>query len=135
MGDEVLRRFASLIKAELRALDHSGRWGGEEFLVLMPHVAGDQALVALERIRQKLSELPMSEHESLRVTLSAGLAVWQVGESLEQVIERADLALYEAKHAGRNRVALAAPSPSVPGQAGAASPVWAQRPWPQGGPA
>ncbi|TBO30341.1 GGDEF domain-containing protein [Aquabacterium lacunae] len=133
MGDEVLRRFAGLIKAELRALDHSARWGGEEFLVLMPHVEGDQALVALERIRQKLSELPMSEHESLRVTLSAGLAVWQVGESLEQVIERADLALYEAKHAGRNRVALAAPSPSVPGQAGAASPVWAQRPWPQGG--
>jgi diguanylate cyclase (GGDEF)-like protein len=133
MGDEVLRRFASLIKAELRALDHSGRWGGEEFLVLMPHVSADQALVALERIRHKLSELPMSEHESLRVTLSAGLAVWQVGESLELVIDRADAALYEAKHAGRNRVAQAMPSVASPMSEGVAAPGWPPRAWPQGG--
>ncbi len=135
MGDEVLRRFAGLIKAELRALDHSARWGGEEFLVLMPHVEGDQALVALERIRQKLSELPMSEHESLRVTLSAGLAVWQAGESLEQVIERADAALYQAKNAGRNRVVQGLQPGTPSAQEAAVSSVWTHRHWPQRGPA
>jgi diguanylate cyclase len=133
MGDEVLRRFASLIKAELRTLDHSARWGGEEFLVLMPHVEGDQALVALERIRLKLAELPMSDHEALRVTLSAGLAMWQPGESLEQVIERADTALYEAKHRGRNQVVQAAGAAVDRGVASGGAPAWAQRGWPQGG--
>jgi diguanylate cyclase (GGDEF)-like protein len=135
MGDEVLRRFAGLIKAELRALDHSARWGGEEFLVLMPHVEPEQALVALERIRVKLAELPMSEHDALRVTLSAGLTLWQPGESMELVIERADAALYEAKHRGRNQVVQAAAPVAASVTEGGAEPVWAQRPWPQGGPA
>lgn len=133
MGDEVLRRFAGLIKAELRALDHSARWGGEEFLVLMPHVEGEQALVALERIRLKLADLPMSDHEALRVTLSAGLALWQPGERMEQVIERADAALYEAKHRGRNQVVQAAGAVGGRVAGGEGAPVWAQHPWPQGG--
>ena len=124
MGDDVLRRFAALLKAELRALDHSGRWGGEEFLVLMPHVDVEQARVALERIRHKLSELPMSEHESLRVTMSAGLAVWAPGESMEQVIERADAALYEAKHQGRNQVVASEASMGVRAAQGLSASPW-----------
>jgi diguanylate cyclase (GGDEF)-like protein len=107
MGDEVLRRFAELLKREGRQVDRCGRWGGEEFLLLMPHANLPQARLALERIRKRLSDLPMREHDTLRVTLSAGVAQWVPGESVDGWLERADHAMYEAKHSGRNRVLTA----------------------------
>jgi diguanylate cyclase len=109
MGDEVLRRFAELLKREVRQVDRAGRWGGEEFLLLMPHAALPQARLALERIRKRLSDLPMRDNDTLRVTLSAGVAQWLPGEGLDHWLERADQAMYDAKHSGRNRVLTASP--------------------------
>lgn len=109
MGDEVLRRFAQLLQREMRQVDRCGRWGGEEFVLLMPHAALLQARLGLERIRKRLSDLPMHDDDTLRVTLSAGVVQWQSGEGLDPWLERADQAMYEAKHSGRNRV-VAAPS-------------------------
>lgn len=113
MGDEVLRRFASLLRTEMRAVDHSARWGGEEFIILMPHADLEQAGVALERIRARLADMPMSDHDPLRVTMSGGLAAWTPGTALEHWLDQADQALYAAKHLGRNRVS-AAPRAMVP---------------------
>lgn len=113
MGDEVLRRFAELLKREGRQVDRAGRWGGEEFLLLMPHATLPQARLALERIRKRLSDLPMREHDTLRVTLSAGVAQWLPGEGLDHWLERADLAMYDAKHSGRNRVVTASPDQAL----------------------
>jgi len=111
MGDEVLRRFAALLQTELRQADRVGRWGGEEFVILMPHVDLAQAHMALERIRKRLADLPMSEHEPLRVTVSGGVAAWSHGLTMEPWLEQADQALYQAKARGRNRI-VAAPEPS-----------------------
>jgi len=107
MGDEVLRRFAALLQTELRQADRVGRWGGEEFVILMPHVDLTQAHMALERIRKRLADLPMSEHEPLRVTVSGGVAAWAPGWTMEPWLEQADHALYQAKATGRNRIVAA----------------------------
>lgn len=78
--------------------------GGEEFLVLCPESTGDQAIVALHRLRDQLHRMPLvSEHPELRVTFSAGLATLRPGEAVDNAIERADQALYQAKEAGRDR--------------------------------
>jgi diguanylate cyclase len=91
-------------------VDRCGRWGGEEFVILMPHAPLAQARLGLERIRKRLTVLPMHEDDTLRVTLSAGVAQWQMGEGLDRWLERADQAMYDAKHSGRNRV-IEAPHP------------------------
>ena len=106
-GDEVLRTFAALAQGELRQVDRLARWGGEEFLLLMPHVEAPQAWVALERLRKCIAQHPMGEQAALTVTISAGVAQWLPGESLDQWLERADKALYQAKRSGRNRCLIA----------------------------
>lgn len=106
MGDEVLRRFATLLQTDLRQVDVCGRWGGEEFVILMPHVGLNQAHQALDRLRLRLSELPMGEQAPLFMTLSAGVALWMPDEALEHWLERADQAMYAAKANGRNRVEM-----------------------------
>jgi diguanylate cyclase len=116
-GDEVLRTFASRAQEDLRQLDKLARWGGEEFLLLLPHADLAQAWVAIERLRLQLASEPMGAGGDLRVTLSAGVAQWQVGESLEYWLDRADKAMYEAKQQGRNRCVQA----GVPGPQAAAS--------------
>jgi diguanylate cyclase len=102
-GDEVLRTFATRAQEELRQLDKLARWGGEEFLLLVPHADLAQAWVAIDRLCQRLASEPMGADADLRVTLSAGVAQWQEGETLECWLDRADKAMYEAKQQGRNR--------------------------------
>jgi diguanylate cyclase (GGDEF)-like protein len=128
MGDEVLRAFASLAQGDLRQVDQLGRWGGEEFLLMMPHVDASQAWVAVERLRNRIAAHPMGDSGNLTVTISAGLAQFSHGESLDRWIERADQALYQAKQSGRNRCLIAeqppATSPSpAPAPRGPAAPV------------
>jgi diguanylate cyclase (GGDEF)-like protein len=118
-GDTVLKGVAQHATTQLRQVDKFGRWGGEEFLLMLPRIALPDAMAALERLRQSVETLSFAEHTQLHVTFSAGIAQAQAGESLEHLIERADDALYEAKRQGRNRCLLASPdlrkpSPAVP---------------------
>jgi diguanylate cyclase len=114
VGDEVLRSLALIIRDGLRDCDHVARWGGEEFLVLLPNTGLDEAVLVVERIRQSLLRTGMSRSvPDLRVTLSAGVSEAVCEESLPQTIDRADQALYRAKSAGRNRTETAS-SPEMP---------------------
>ncbi|MCK1367240.1 GGDEF domain-containing protein [Bradyrhizobium sp. 62] len=104
-GDEVLRGFAITLAANVRSIDKLGRYGGEEFLVVMSLSSKDQALSAMDRLRQIVSELdwdPISD--DLRVTFSAGVAQVRPNDAPEDILARADAALYRAKDAGRNKV-------------------------------
>ncbi len=109
VGDEVLVGFAQALGAVMRESDVTSRWGGEEFLVLLPDTGPGQASAALERLRKHLASRQLAaDAPQLRVTLSAGIATYLPGETLEQAIERADRALYAAKSEGRDRCLLAA---------------------------
>jgi len=104
-GDEVLRRFATLVNSRLRAADALARWGGEEFLLLMPDTDSASACLAVERLRRKVESLELATPGgALKFTLSAGTVERRPGEPLLEMIARADRALYAAKAAGRNRV-------------------------------
>ena len=107
-GDEVLREFARLTRATLRATDTFGRWGGEEFLVVMAGSTLDVALAVVERVRAIALTIQVpGGGEPIRVSVSAGLAVSESGQhSLEALVARADIALYRAKHDGRNIVRI-----------------------------
>ncbi|THC40325.1 GGDEF domain-containing protein [Massilia sp. Mn16-1_5] len=103
-GDAVLRAFATQAQVVLRTTDMIGRWGGEEFLLLLPESAPGDPTLGVARLRESLASLPASPvlHD-LRVQFSAGFARYEDGEPIDQAIERADRALYAAKSAGRNR--------------------------------
>ncbi|MCH2240967.1 MAG: GGDEF domain-containing protein, partial [Aquabacterium sp.] len=102
VGDQVLRHFAQVARKNLRQTDVIARWGGEEFLVLLPDTGGEQGIQGVQRMRASLEEGPLVEKPEVKVTFSAGLTEFQPGETLEQAIERADQALYQAKARGRN---------------------------------
>ena len=107
-GDEVLRTFAISIFANIRAIDRFGRYGGEEFLLLLPETAHDSGKRMLDRLRAIVETLDWSAFsEELTVTISAGVATLRPGETSESLLARADLALYAAKERGRNRIAAA----------------------------
>ena len=108
-GDFVLKEFARLGREALRDSDVLGRWGGEEFLLVMPGATLEIAQASLERMRTLVFgiHLPASG-AGLRVSVSAGLATSQRhGRSLDEMIARADSALYAAKNAGRDLVCVA----------------------------
>jgi diguanylate cyclase (GGDEF)-like protein len=103
-GDAVLRAFATQARLLLRSTDMIGRWGGEEFLLLLPESAPGDPTLGVARLRDSLAGMPASPAlPGLRVRFSAGFARHEDGEPVEQAIERADRALYAAKSAGRNR--------------------------------
>ena len=112
MGDEVLKRFAGVLRENLRQSDSIGRWGGEEFVVLLPETPLEGAVVLLDKVRLAIG----AEHfpppaEALGVTMSAGVTSFDGQEvDPEAIVGYADQALYEAKESGRNRV-IARPSP------------------------
>jgi two-component system, cell cycle response regulator len=106
-GDEILRRVAATLQTWVRNVDLVGRWGGEEFLIVLPDASEAGARVVAERLRAAVAALELPEGGPARVTLSAGAATWQPNESPEQLLERADAALYRAKDRGRNRVEVA----------------------------
>jgi len=108
-GDQVLRGFAELARAELRGGDVIARWGGEEFLVMLPGAGIEQGCNGLARIRQRLHASPFDEIEpGLVITFSAGVALCNSEDDLEAAIERADTAMYLAKQAGRDRSLVSA---------------------------
>lgn len=105
-GDEVLRHFAEVLRRTLRRVDIAGRIGGEEFAILLPGDNRVAALAAAERLREAIADEPAKTSAGeISVTISIGLTLFQVGDQKpEQVLKRADQALYRAKQAGRNRV-------------------------------
>lgn len=112
-GDDVIREFAARLASNFRPRDLTCRFGGEEFVVIMPETDPDDAMMIAERLRSSIESAPFKigvAREDLSVTCSVGLAVGdQPGDTPDIVLKRADQALYTAKQTGRNRVvALAA---------------------------
>jgi diguanylate cyclase (GGDEF)-like protein len=107
-GDQVLQIFADVISHSLRAGDALSRWGGEEFLLMLPGTTAEEALICVERMRGHLAARSF-EHlaPKLTVTFSAGIGVCSVDDRTDTIIERADRAMYRAKTAGRNRTVVA----------------------------
>jgi diguanylate cyclase len=106
-GDAALKALATQVRAALRPVDHVARFGGEEFVVLLPGSAIDQAQEVLTRVQRGMSMgLFMHEGRDVLVTFSAGVTVWRTGETMDSAIERADGALYEAKRTGKNRTCM-----------------------------
>ena len=106
VGDVVLQAVARALREGVRGVDTAGRWGGEEFLVVLERCAIEDAYVVAEQLRKRVAGL---EHPGIRrITVSIGIAPVVRGDRVESVVERADVALYAAKTAGRNRVEVAA---------------------------
>ena len=107
-GDEVLRTFAITVFANIRSVDRFGRYGGEEFLLLLPGTLHETATRTLERLRAIVADLDWSAFSlGMRVTLSGGVATLHPNETADSFLARADSALYKAKAQGRNRIASA----------------------------
>ena len=109
-GDEVLREFGRRLRESVRSMDLVSRIGGEEFLVVMPEIAPDNARSVAERVRRAIESVSFALNGTLTrldVTVSIGLAFRHPGETASALLARADLALYESKGAGRNRITLA----------------------------
>jgi diguanylate cyclase (GGDEF)-like protein len=107
-GDEVLRTFSITMFANIRGIDRFGRYGGEEFLLVLPDMSTDNAVRALDRLRAIIAELDWSAFSpDMSVTISAGVATLKPEETPDTFLARADCALYAAKARGRNRIASA----------------------------
>ncbi|HEX8682727.1 MAG TPA: diguanylate cyclase [Ardenticatenaceae bacterium] len=110
-GDAVLRTLADSLQKHNRTGDAAYRYGGEEFLIVLPEQTLDRAAIAVERLRQAVQALAIAHdgnHLSGVVTISAGISIMEPGDnkSVETWLKEADLALYQAKHMGRNRVVV-----------------------------
>ncbi len=107
-GDEALKALAAHVKQSLRPVDVVARYGGEEFVVILPGTPVDEAQQVLTRLQRSLSgSLFMHEQQPVFVTFSAGVTPYRQGERIEEALERADEALYEAKRTGKNRTCIA----------------------------
>ena len=104
-GDEVLKTFALNVERHIRSADRFGRYGGEEFLLMLPRTNLDQALILVERVRAATEQLNFVDlPQTLTVTVSVGIARHELGENIALTINKADQALYMAKGSGRNRI-------------------------------
>ena len=103
-GDVALKSLAGAVRARLRPADHLARFGGEEFVVLLPGMAVAETHQVLTRLQRSLSQaLFLHDGREVFVTFSAGVSDWRRGEPLQTTLERADEALYDAKRNGKNR--------------------------------
>lgn len=106
-GDDVLRSFAQQLRSLLRNDDVLARWGGEEFLLLLPNTEQEDALLVLNRLKHRLSAVPVETlSTTLPISFSSGLAVMNESEAIVDTIRRADKAMFRAKALGRNRNCL-----------------------------
>ena len=108
VGDQVLKKVAQMLNAQVRKSDLAFRYGGEEFVILMTNTHSDAAHTIAERIRSKIAAAVVNIMEqTIPVTVSIGVSEFQHGESASTLFHRADQALYQAKHDGRNQVKAA----------------------------
>jgi diguanylate cyclase (GGDEF)-like protein len=111
-GDEVLKCVASSLRSSLRKTDLVARWGGEEFLVVLPGADADEGRATLEKLREAVATSPcVVGGRELSVTVTLGAVTARGDASTQDILKRADQALYEGKHAGRDRVSMRAPGP------------------------
>jgi diguanylate cyclase (GGDEF)-like protein len=110
VGDEVLRAFAEVLRETVRESDVAGRWGGEEFLLMLPGADLGGAMQLAERVRMGLAARRISSAPDLCVTASFGVAEYSGESNSEELVAAADSALYEAKRAGKDRVVSALPA-------------------------
>ena len=104
-GDAVLQAFVSLVQSSIRGNDILARWGGEEFVILFPETDIPVGLICLERVRTKVAGAEIIAGEtSLKLTVSVGVTRYGRGDTIEEVMARADSALYAAKAQGRDRI-------------------------------
>jgi diguanylate cyclase (GGDEF)-like protein len=112
IGDRILRQFAKVVTNCMRETNLAARYGGEEFVVILPDTGAQDCALVAERIRKAVMTMvvPSNTEKPLpQLTVSVGVATFpEHGETLEEVIQSADKALYESKRNGRNRVTLAA---------------------------
>ncbi len=109
VGDFLLEQIASTIRSELRENDVIFRYGGEEFVIILPDINQEQALFPLDRLRKKLSQQVYSYNEEIKITRSVSIGLTSLlpeDDDESSLISRADAALYKAKNLGRNRVAF-----------------------------
>lgn len=105
-GDAALKQFADLLQTVIRQTDVAARWGGEEFLLLLPDTSLIPALTLAERLRSEVAQNSFSFHgQDLPITMSAGICSIAQADSIDNMLKQADLQLYSAKEAGRNRIA------------------------------
>jgi diguanylate cyclase len=106
-GDVALKSLAQAVSQALRPTDRVARYGGEEFVVLLPETPVDDGQQILTRLQRSVSSgLFMHENKKVLVTFSAGVTRYREGERIEEALERADQALYEAKRTGKNRTCI-----------------------------
>lgn len=109
-GDGVLKKIAAVMQENIRATDSLGRWGGEEFIILVPGTEAKSAALLAEKIRSSIERTDCGA--ACGVTLSCGVAAMDAGDDADSLLKRADDALYAAKAGGRNLVMLGAPAAS-----------------------
>ena len=107
-GDEALVHLVRVVKQTLRSIDVIARWGGEEFIIIMPETGLEEAAQAMVRVQRELTKhFFTADEQRLFITFSAGVALRMPHEAQETLIKRADKAMYEAKQSGKNRVVKA----------------------------
>ncbi|WP_430460205.1 diguanylate cyclase [Thalassolituus sp. LLYu03] len=116
-GDQVLKFFAAFYRDNLRKVDFIARFGGEEFVVLLPETGLSEAAMLADRLRSRLADeriYTMPEDKSLTITVSTGVSLFEgAGDTIQTLLSRADEALYRAKRQGRNRCEVARPWPAA----------------------
>ncbi|OQS41184.1 GGDEF domain-containing protein [Chromobacterium haemolyticum] len=111
-GDDALKYLVDTIKHSLRPADIVARFGGEEFVILMPDTPEEEAVATVQRLQRELTKtFFLANNDRLLITFSAGVAKWHLGEQEADVLERADQAMYQAKLNGKNRVHSAEEQP------------------------
>ncbi|MDH5484946.1 MAG: GGDEF domain-containing protein, partial [Gammaproteobacteria bacterium] len=106
-GDKVLKTIAQLLNDRIRTTDFFARYGGEEFVMLLVGTREEETLRVINELREKIASCGFHFHgKSVPITISCGVSCFREGDSLQQVFERADKALYKAKKNGRNQCVI-----------------------------
>lgn len=106
-GDKALRQIAKTLQKSLRESDFVARFGGEEFVVLLNNVSQDNLEKPLQKLRERVKNIPFRfKEEPVTITISLGATLFKQGDSIHSALERADQALYRAKHAGRDQIVM-----------------------------
>jgi diguanylate cyclase len=106
-GDEALKFLAKRVSESMRPTDIVARYGGEEFVVILPDTPVDEAQAIVTRLQRQLSaEFFTADENKVFITFSAGVTQYREGEAIELTLDRADMALYEAKRTGKNRTCV-----------------------------
>ncbi|MCH9697619.1 MAG: GGDEF domain-containing protein [Gammaproteobacteria bacterium] len=114
VGDQILIRVANVIKKELREVDSFGRYGGEEFIIVLPSTSAYQSSHVAEKLRQKIEKTDYSDlGQGVRITISQGISDTSLGhpDTEDALLHHVDTALYQAKHTGKNRSVIYDPNP------------------------